>query len=374
MKLHKLFSKKKLLIAVPIVAILLIIIFNSLTSTNSDKNKHQSKIFVNVSTVKRQDVTVNTDAIGNVQPHATVAIKSLVDGELLTVNFKEGDSVKAGQILFTIDPRPYQIKLQQAKAALTRDQAQLALANTTLDRNLLLSSKGYISKQEIDQLKANQLALSATIQADQAAVNNAQLNLNYCSIQAPISGRTGSITVTPGNIVKSTDQTSLVTINQIAPIDVKFSISEKEFLTLKQNLNQEKISIQAYLEQNNKIVKIGTLSFADNTVDTTTGMIQLKALFANTDQYFWPGQFVKVIIPLTQLKQAIVIPTRAVQMGQNGAYVFVVKNNTVSIRAVIVGPSVNENTVITSGLQPDEQVVTEGQLYLTDGAKVQIAK
>lgn len=373
MKTHKLFTKKKLFIAAPIIVVALIIIFNIFSSSSETKNKHQNKTSVNVSAVIRRDVTVNTEATGNVQPHATVAIKSLVDGELLAVNFKEGDSVKVGQVLFTIDPRPYDVKLQQAKATLAHDQAQLTLANETLDRNLKLIAKGYIAKQDYDQLKANQAALNATIQADQAAVADAQLELNYCTIQAPINGRTGSISVTAGNIIKASDPNPLVTINQIAPIDVKFSIAEKQFLDLKQNLQQEKIPVQAYLEQNNRVIKSGILSFMDNTVDTTTGMIQLKAIFDNSDQYFWPGQFVKLIIPTTLLKQALVIPTRAVQMGQNGAYVFVVKNNTATIRAIVVGPTVNDLTVINSGLQPGELVVTEGQLYLTDGAKVQIS-
>jgi len=356
------------------IGLLVVLVLSVVFFTNQPAHKsHRTEaVFVSISQVKQQDTDVYADAIGNVVPHASVAVKSLVDGQLVKVDFKEGDAVVANQELFIIDQRPFAAKLQQANATLVRDQAQLDLAKSLLDRNSKLVEGGYISKQDYDQLKTNLISLSATVQSDQAAVKEAQLQLDYCTIRAPISGQTGSLAITAGNLVKASDQTPLVIINQIAPIDIRFSISEKQFLSLRNNMGKNGTSLQAHLIQNPQILKDGWLSFTDNTVDPETGMIKLKALFSNTDQYFWPGQFVKVKIPIMHFKQALLVPTRAIQIGQDSIYVFVVdEKSSVTKRQVTLGPAIGMDTIITDGLKPAETVVTEGQLYLTNGSKVQ---
>lgn len=360
-----------------IIIFLAIIVAGSILSffkiNHHPKNK-QPVFFVTTAPVLQHDVTIYSETIGTAQAHATVAIKSQVDGELLRVNFKEGDTVHAGQLLFNIDPRSYIIKLQQTKANLAKDQADLTLAQKTLERNRQLVALGYIAKQDYDKLIANLAGLTATVQADQAAVNEATIQLNYCAITAPISGKTGSLTVTPGNLIKVNDPNSLITINQIAPIDIKFSIAEKQFSDLKNNLQAGKVAVQAYLEQSPQVIKTGTLSFTDNTVDPATGTIQLKAIFDNNDQYFWPGQFVKIILPTKQLTKALTVPTKAIQMSQNGSFVFTVTNNIAKICPVTTGANINDSTVITKGLNYGQNVIIDGQLYLSDGTKVQITE
>lgn len=337
-------------------------------------HQHKEAIAVSTSRVQQRDITLTTNVVGNVEAHATINVKSLVDGHITSVTFKEGDFVKTGQTLFTIDSRPFVVKLNQAKATLAGDQAKLTVAALAVQRNSKLLPFGYISKQDFAQLQANQLSLAATVKADQAAVTDAELQLSYCTITAPVDGRTGSLLVNVGNLVKANDQNPLVIINQITPIDVKFSIPEKQLFAIKDDLSHGDVLIQAYLEENPKVIKSGKVVFIDNTVDTQSGMIMLKASFPNTDQYFWPGQFVKIVLPLTKIPQAIVIPTRAIQMGQEGAYVFVVDaTNHAILQPVVLGPNIGDETVITKGLQPNTLVVTEGQSFLSNGAQVKLS-
>lgn len=359
------FKKQIILIA---IALLVLVILAIIYATNRLPHPRQNFTFVSVTPVVQQDVTVYADVIGNVQPPVTVAVKSLVDGQLLKVGFKKGEFVKKGQILFEIDPRLFEVALQQAKANLAHDQAQLTAAGLSLERNRKLLAGKYVAQQDFDQLQANYTSAEATVAADQAQVSNAALQLSYCTITAPIDGRTGDLLIDVGNLIKANDTNPLVIINQIAPIDVKFSISEKQFVLVKEYAHGV---IQAKLDANPTVVKTGKISFIDNAVDTQTGMIQLKASFPNDDFYFWPGQFIRITIPLMNLKQALLLSTRAIQAGQNGSYVFLVtKNNSVKIRQIKVGPVVGDRTVITSGLQGGDLVVSEGQLNLTEGAKI----
>jgi membrane fusion protein, multidrug efflux system len=364
-------TSKKIVIGTIAIVVIALICFRLLHMSAHHNKKEQAPTRVTIAQVQARDLTITSNAVGSAQPHAAVAVKSQVDGEILSVAFKEGDNVQAGQTLFTIDARSYTVKLQMAKANLMRDEAQLTFANQTLARNAKLVGQGYVAKQDYEKLQSDKAALMATVQSDKAAVTDAELQLDNCTIKAPISGKTGSLAATAGNLVQANEQNPLVTINQIAPIDVKFAVNEKQFLQLKSYMQGCKITIQAFLEHNPKVIKTSVLSFADNTVDQTTGTIQLKASFDNADQYFWPGQFVKIILPIMQLKGALVVPTRAVQMSQNGSFVFVVINSVAKVRPVTLGPNVNDLTVIESGLHAGEAVITEGQLYLADGAHVQ---
>jgi len=363
-------NKKRFLLIAALVTISIVVAI-LFTHKKPKKHKPQETIFVSTSPVEQRDATVFATAVGNVEAEESVAVKSQVDGQLLQINFKDGDFVTAGKILFTIDPKPFTLKLQAAEAALARDQAQLNFANVTLERNGKLVSQGYIAKQDFDQLKANSAQLAATVKSDQAEVEAAKLQLSYCAIHAPINGRTGSSSISVGNLVRAGDTDPLVTINQIDPIEIKFSLPEKQFAILKENIKQGTITVQAYLSESEKNLKAGTLIFLDNTVDRQTGMITLKATFPNKDQYFWPGQFAKIKFPLIFLPKALLIPTRAVQIGQEGTYVYVVNaENKANIRPVALGSEINEETVITKGLQAGESVVTEGQMRLFDGALI----
>lgn len=381
MKLLKILKKYQHLDKKHVLSLIILIVVLIFSITIYEKAHQQRSAqelaMVSVATVRQQNEVVSAEVIGAVLPHATVAIKSLVDGELIKIGFNKGDFVKAGQVLFSIDPRPYQVALQQAQANLARDQAQLNAAISYLERNRKLIEQHFISAQDFDQLKANRDSLAATVAADQAQIANATLQLSYCTITAPIDGRVGDFLVDVGNVVKAQDQNPLVVINQITPVDVKFSISEKQFVILQKQGLARQINVQARLDVAPNVVKEGKIDFVDNTVDTQTGMIQLRAIFANLDHYFWPGQFVRIMLPLMNINQAVLVPTRAIQFGQKGSYVFVInkkdkKTNVVKIRPVKVGPVIDDQTVITSGLQPGELVVMEGQLNLTDGTKVRV--
>lgn len=417
------FSKKQIIL-VGVVGLLLLILA-AIYGERRTSHTHREATFVSVTSVVQQDVTVYADVIGSVQSPETVAVKSLVDGQLLKVGFKKGDFVKRGQLLFEIDPRPLEVVLQQAKANLAHDQAQLTATGLALERNRKLLAGKYVAQQDFDQLQANYISAQATVEADQAQVANAALQLSYCTIIAPIDGRAGDLLINVGNVIKANDTNPLVIINQVAPIDVKFALSEKQFVLLKEHANNKSIPVanrfsglaqidpsilnysearpqpasgvygliheergpgqqqscnskdegyilvQAKLDANPTVVKTGNISFIDNTVDMQTGMIQLKASFPNSDYYFWPGQFIRITIPLMSLKQALLLSTRAIQAGQNGSYVFLInKDKTVKIKPIKVGQVVGEQTVITDGLQRGNLVVSEGQLNLTEGSAV----
>lgn len=359
------FLRSKLLLA----CMLLCSLFCTVTQIFA-KQKPVEAISVSVTQVAQRDVTLYADAVGSAQAHDSVALKSQVDGQLLKVNFKEGDFVQAGQVLFTIDPQNFSIKVQQQQSIVAHDEAQLALADSAFKRNSELANKGYISKQDYDRLKTDVSSLQATLKGDQAALASAQLQLNYCTIRAPISGKTGSVMFTVGNLIKVNDQTtSLVVINQIDPIDIKFSLSEENFLAVKNNLKTAPITVQAYIKSNNSLIKQGNLTFLDNAVDAQTGMIQLKATFANKDQYFWPGQFVNVKIPTATIKQALLVPTRAIQIGQSGPYLYVADNKIAHVKPITLGAAVGEETIVNN-VQAGELVVLEGQARLKEGARI----
>jgi membrane fusion protein, multidrug efflux system len=330
---------------------------------------------VRVAKVEARSVPVRMKTIGAVQSRSTVQVRSRVDGQLIAAAFEEGQWVKKGDLLFRIDPRPFEAQLRQAQANLARDQAQLVKARSDLDRYAQLSQKGFSSQQKYEEAKANVATLQAIIRADQATVEIAKLQLEFTEIRAPIDGRTGNMLVTPGNLVKANDTPALVVINETRPIHVAFSVPESNVVDLKARMARGPLSVTVSPPERPDMRLSGGVVFINNAVDTATGTIQLKAVFANGDELLTPGQFVRVAIILDTLTDALVVPTGAIQDGQKGSYVFVVgKEMTVEPRSVTIGPADAGSTVVKSGLAAGETVVTDGQLRLFPGARVQPQK
>ena len=327
---------------------------------------------VMVGKTAEKTVPVQIQVIGNGEAYSTVQMKSQVDGQIDRVYFTEGQDVKKGDLLFTIDKRPFEASLARAQANLARDQAQLTNAQGQWDRNAQLFKDGIISKDQYDQFHTNVAALEATVRADEAAVETAKIELGYCSIFAPIDGRTGALQIHQGNLVKNNDA-ALVVINQISPLYVDFSVPEQYLPEIKRYMAAGKLHVHAAVRDDPSHPEEGYVSFVNNMVDTSTGTIMLKGTFANPGRRLWPGQFLNVVLTLTSHPNTVVAPSQAVQTGQNGQYVFVVKNDqSVDLRPVVAGNTVGGDTVITKGLQPGETVVTDGQLMLFPGAHVQI--
>jgi multidrug efflux system membrane fusion protein len=321
-----------------------------------------------VASLKTVPVQVRT--IGNGEAYSTVNVKSQVDGKVDGVHFQEGQDVKKGELLFTIDSRPFEAALQQAEANQARDQALLKNAQAQATRYEELFKSGIVSKDQFDQFNTNAASLAATVKADQAAVETDKIPLGYCSIYAPIDGRTGSLMVHPGNTVKSGDAT-LVVINQISPIYVDFSIPEHYLPDIKKYMAQGSLKVEAIVPQFENQPEEGKVTFFNNSVDNTTGTILLKGTFPNSQRRLWPGQFITLVLTLTSMHDAVVVPSQAVQTGQQGQYVFVVKNdNSVEMRPVVPGAVVGSEEVIEKGIQSGERVVTDGQLMLFPGAHV----
>jgi membrane fusion protein, multidrug efflux system len=327
---------------------------------------------VTVATVASRTMPVAVQAIGNVEAISMVSIKAQISGQLVQVNFKEGDFVKKGQLLFSIERPPFEAALRQAEGTVAKDEAQALNARLDAERYQGLGREGVVSKQQVDAALAASNAMQATVAADKAAVETAKINLEYTKIYSPIDGRTGSVGVKEGNLVKANDVPILVTINQIEPIYVTFSIPEQQLAELKQYSAQRGLKVDA-VPQGSSQQFAGQLTFIDNSVDQTTGTIKLKATFDNRQHVLWPGQFVDVNLTLKSQRNAIVVPTAALQTSQQGTYVYVVNQDmTTQPQAVKVAWTVGDETVIASGLQPGQRVVTDGQLRLTPGARVEI--
>ncbi|HXI73579.1 MAG TPA: efflux RND transporter periplasmic adaptor subunit [Verrucomicrobiae bacterium] len=323
-------------------------------------------------------VQIDPPPVGHVVAYSSVTIRPQVGGIISEVNFKEGQTVNKGDLLFTIDSRATQAALDAARAALARDTAQRQNAQIQFDREQKLFEQKLVSQDEFDTSKAALDALIGTVTADGAAVTNAQLNLEFTKIRAPFDGRTGSLQFHEGNVVKAPDDT-LLTINQIHPIYVVFAVAERYLPVIKKQLNGKPLAVTAVYENLEGPPPQGELTFIDNTVDTTTGTILLKATFANEDNELWPGQFVQVTLKFSELTNAIVVPSQAVQTGQKGQFIYVVKPNptnaTIQIvenRPVSTGVTYQGETVVGKGLVAGETVVTDGQLRLAPGATVSI--
>jgi multidrug efflux system membrane fusion protein len=327
-----------------------------------------------VATVEQKDVPLELRAIGNVEALSSVAIKAQIDGELTGVHFREGQDVKKGALLFTIERRPVEAELRRAEATLAKDEAEAANARSSAARAEKLFEEGVMAREQRDQLVSAAEATDAVVRADRAAVETARVNLGYARIAAPISGRTGTLRVHAGNLVKANDDASvLTTINQISPIYVNFAVPETYLSDLKGYMAKGRIRVNAMPPKQETPLAQGTVTFIDNAVDPTTGMIKLKASFDNNDRKLWPGQFVDVVLTLAVEANAVTVPSAAVQTGQQGQYVYVIKSDsTVENRNVAVARTYEQDSIITKGLEAGERVVTDGQVRLQPGAKVEI--
>jgi len=326
-----------------------------------------------VATEEAAPILVTT--IGTVQSISTVIIKSRVDGEIAKVHFDEGQEVNEGDILFTLDNRAFAAQLAQSEANLDRNRAQLVRAQAELKRQTELASRGVASAQKLEEAQAAVAVLEAAIRADQAAIENARVNLNYTTIRAPIAGRTGAVNLKRGNVVKSNDTTQqavpLVTITQLRPIYVSFTVAEKHLTRIRAATTTERLPVIVTLPDEPQEPIAGKLTFVDNQVDVISGTITLKATFDNDDARLWPGQFVNVTLTLGVQTNALLVPSGAIQIGQNGPYVFVIKpDSTVELRLVRIDRTVKGKTVIAGGLASGERVVTDGQLRLSNGTRV----
>ena len=354
---------------------------------------------VTVGEVLEKTIPVQLTAVGNAMAYTSVGIKSQISGQLVEVRFKEGQDVRKGDLLFVIDPRPFeaalrqteaalgqrQAEVRQAQAAVERDSAQLENARVQERRYRELVAKELIAREQYDQLNTNLTAMQATVEADRAAVenakaalqaaqanvDNARLQLAYTTIHSPIDGRTGNLLVQNGNILKANDDNPIVVINQVHPIYVSFSVPEQHLTEIKKYRAAGSLKVVARPPRQQETLATGELTFVNNAVDTTTAMIQLKATFANSDNVLWPGQFVDVAMVITS-RTAIVVPSQAIQPGQQGPYVFVVKpDQTVESRSVTPGVRLGAETIVEKGLKPAERVVTDGQLRLVPGARIE---
>ena len=329
-----------------------------------------------VANVARQDVPVEVRAVGHVEAYTTVSLTARVGGQVTRVGFREGEDVRRGDLLFQIDPRPYQAALAQARAQLERDRAIARNAEQDVKRYTDLVQKDYVTREQYDATRANAAAALASAKADEAAVENAKLQLSYCTVTAPISGRTGRVLVNPGNMVKGNDENPLVVLNQIQPVYVSFSVPESSLARIREEIRPaEKLKVAAFPSGDPSRTQTGELSFVNNTVDPGTGTILLKGTFPNENETLWPGEYVDVVLTLATEPRAIVVPSQAVQTGQSGQYVWVVKSDlTVESRPVTVARTQGPLTVVAKGLEAGERVVTDGQLRLAPGARVEIRK
>ena len=370
------FTKPRLLARFFLAGVLLMTACSGGPSAEEPKSKEKPAVPVTVASVFTKDVPVQVTSVGNVEAYSTVAVKSRVSGELVGVHFQEGQEVKEGDPLFTIDKAPYEVALKEAQARLERDQALARKARDDVRRNMPLAEKDIVSRQSLDQYVSTAEAAEALVKADQAALENLQLQLGYCSIRSPISGRTGSLLIQRGNLVKGNDENkSLLTVHQIEPIYVTFAVPEKYLGEINRRTKETRMEVQVYSPENQGSPEpvIGVVSFVNNTVEVSTATIRLKATFQNRDRRLWPGQTVNVLLTLGVQPQAVVAPSQAIQSGQSGSYAFVIKQDqTAELRLVSVSRSTNGEAVIEKGLSPGETVVTDGQLLLTSGARVSI--
>ncbi len=370
--------RKSLLVGLLVVGVAAIAASIVLTQNGNSKTvatKEAAVVPVSTAQVVTKTVPMRLIAVGNVEAYTTVSVKARVDGQLVGVRFKEGDEVKQGAVLFEIDGRPYQAMLKQAQANQGKDKALLDRAVEQEKRYRDLLAKNFISNDAYEQTRTNVDTAKATVDADEAAIENAQLQLDYCTIRSPVTGYAGKVMIQQGNLVKANDTNPLVTINQIVPVFATFSVPEQTLSAVREYQAQGALKVLATVPNSGKPPVAGKISFIDNSADPTTGTIKLKAEFPNVDKVLWPGQFVNVVLNLYEQANAIVVPNTAVQNGPTGQYVFLVKPDmTVEVRNIKVARADGNDTVVASGLAAGDQVVTVGQLRLAPGMKVAVGK
>ncbi len=346
----------------------------SATSGAIARTQSTAPVPVVVAKVIRTTIPVQLTAIGSGQAYQSVSVESEVAGIVKEVHYRQGQFVRKGELLISLDDQPSLAAVAQAQAALARDKAQAELNKVQLERNHALYKGGIFSQEQYDEALAASTASAATVRADEAALEAAKIQLSYCSIYAPISGVTGAQLVAPGATVKANDVPVLVVINQVSPLYVTFSVPQQYLNTIKQPMEQSSLAVQA-TPPGETAPEIGRLTFVNNTVDATTGTIELMATFPNRDHHLWPGQFSNVLLDLGEQRNVLAIPSQAVQAGQQGSYVFVVKPDmTVGVQQVKAGRTVKGQTEVLEGLAAGETVVTDGQVRLVPGSKVYFVK
>jgi membrane fusion protein, multidrug efflux system len=363
-------------VAVALIAVAAIVgyLVSGTSASGTAKGRDPAPVPVSVVAVAQQSMPVRIAAIGNVEPFATVSVKARVDGQIVDVGFKEGEEVREGQVLFRIDPRPFEAALRQAEATHQRDTAAAAQARAQEKRYLELLEKNYVSKDAYAQFRTNAETAEAVAAASRAAVENARLNLDYCTIRSPINGFAGKTLIQRGNLVKANDTASLIVLNQVRPVYVNFAVPEQNLDAIRTYMTRGPLAVSALPPGSTHRADGGKLVFVDNAVDASTGTIRLRAQFANQDLALWPGQFVNVAVTLYEQAAAIVVPADAVQNGPQGQYVYVVNPDQTAELRVVKVERVDAGSAVVDGLKPGETIVTQGQLRLGPGVKVTIRK
>jgi multidrug efflux system membrane fusion protein len=346
--------------------------FVALGACSQPPVQQQTTVPVKLAPATRISAPLTIEANGSVEPLQTVTIAAQVGGTIDSVEFREGEDVNAGQVLFRLDPRPFEAALRQAEATLARDEAQAENAKRDADRYRTLVEKDYVTKSQADQAVSAAASAAATVLASHAAVDNAKLNLNYTTIRAPIAGRTGRLLIRRGNLVRPNSD-ALVVINQLRPILVRFPVVQHDFPALQRRYARGDVPVRVVTADSGRVDETGTLAFMDNAVDSLTGTVTAKARFANQSNGLWPGEYVRVSVELSVESNAVAVPTRAVLAGQEGSYVFVVGNDRVAkVRPISVGRALGDLTTIDKGIAIGEQVVIDGQSRLTPNARVDV--
>jgi multidrug efflux system membrane fusion protein len=329
-------------------------------------------VSVAIAPVTQQDMPVYLVGLGSVTAFYTANIKSRVDGQIMRVNFQEGQTVKEGDLLILIDPRPYQVQLEQMQAQLFKDHASLRDARLNFDRYTTLIPSGSIAQQQVDTQKATVDQLDGQVRTDQAQIDNAKLELVYCNITAPFTGRVGLRQVDPGNIVHAADTNPMLILTQLQPIAVVFTLPEDQLPIVAQHMKNSTLLVEAYSRDNQIKLATGKLQTIDNQIDQTTGTAKLKAVFDNKDNQLWPNQFVNANLLLETQKKSTVLPTAAILRGPQGTFVYLVKpDKTVEARTVTIALTQGNTTAVASGLKPGDTVVTDGQDKLQTGSKIE---
>lgn len=360
-------NRKIVIVSAVIASVLGLYVWNL---NKADKNNAPPPILVSVAPVERKDLVLELQEVGNVTAYESVSVRSRLDSQVMEVNFKDGDVVEKGALLFQLDDRSLKAQLKQLEANVRRDRAQLENLRQQYERSRTLAAKGFATNANLDETKAAYKAQEATVGATEAALDSVQVQLDFTRITAPISGRTGTINVTTGNTVKANDTQPLVTINQVKPIRVQVALSQNYFDAVRTAKQKAPITVVAK-RQGVDAVSTGTLEYIDNAVDQSTGTFVARAVFTNEDEALWPGMFVNVSLSLGEEKQLLVVPEVAVQHGQEGDYVFVVtEDGKAQRRNVKITKNQNSFAVVSDGLKDGEMVVVDGLMSLKDGSKI----